>query len=111
MEKVNVLEYSDQEYMMWLSDNINYMKSYIEKLEGCLSVYQEIKAEHTDRPFGWIPVSEMTECLNSVKMQLERLFFAVIHHQKEIISGVVMMKEVEEAMKNKKKEDNEVEVT
>lgn len=105
MEKEEVFQYSDQEFLVYLEDHINYLKSYASRLEGCLSVYHEIKEEYKEIGFGWEADSDIIENINRMKQHLDQVFFAVLRHQKGIIGSLKFNEHIVEKMKNKIKEE------
>lgn len=106
--KEEVESYANGEFINFFEDHVTYFKSLVCKLEMMTTVYNELKAESPLND-GWIPTPEFTKHLNRAKMELDTVFFEVLRHQKDILTGKRILEDVEKLKKELKentKEDN-----
>lgn len=106
--KEEVSSYANGEFINFFEDHINYFKSLTHKLEMMLTVYNELRAE-SPMEDGWIPTPEFTKHLNKAKTELDIVYFEVLRHQKDILTGKRILEDVNKLKKELKENIKEPE--
>ena len=104
--KKEVESYANGEFINFFEDHINYFKSLVYKLEMMATVYNELKVESAMND-GWIPTPEFTKHLNRAKMELDIVYFEILRHQKEILTGKRILEDVNKLRKELKENTKE----